>query len=220
MRRGEIMRILQSRGALDQFQELQRDAARQDAETESIRQRFQAAEQLEGSKTELEIERAKLTQRLRMDLDEQKDVVIEAITTFERVSHALYEQAGSLQFTPTENGLRTEIRIQGQLSRGIQNMQIVCFDLMLMQLSSKRNIGPGFLVHDSHIFDGVDERQVSHALQLGAEIAEECGWQYFITMNSDDVPSAFNNGFSLDKHVLPVRLTDATDNGGLFGFRF
>ena len=147
-RRGEIMRILQSRRALDQFQELQRDAARQDAETESIRQRFQAAEQLEGSKTELEIERAKLTQRLRMDLDEQKDVVIEAITTFERVSHALYEQAGSLQFTPTENGLRTEIRIQGQLSRGIQNMQVVCFDLMLMQLFSKRNIGLGFLVRE------------------------------------------------------------------------
>ena len=219
-RRSEIMRILQSRGALDQFQALQKEAARQDAETETIRQRFQAAEQLEGTKTELDIERARLVQRLRRDLDEQRGRVSEAITTFETISHALYEEAGSLTLNPTENGLRTEVRIQGQLSRGIQNMQVFCFDLMLMKLCSTRNFGPGFLAHDSHIFDGVDERQVARALQLGAETAISCNWQYVVTMNSDDVPSEFPPGFDFNRHVLPIRLTDATDDGGLFGFRF
>jgi uncharacterized protein YydD (DUF2326 family) len=35
-RRSEIMRVLQSRGALDQFQSIQREASRQDAQTEAI----------------------------------------------------------------------------------------------------------------------------------------------------------------------------------------
>lgn len=219
-RRGEIMRMLQSRGALDQFQGLQQEATRQDAETEAIRQRFQAAEQLEGTKTELEIERARLVQRLRRDLDEQRERVADAIATFESVSSALYEEAGSLTLAPTDNGLEAEVRIQGQRSRGIQNMQVFCFDLMLMKLCAARQIGPGFLVHDSHLFDGVDERQVARALQLGAETAIACGWQYFVTLNSDNVPHEFPTGFDFHQHVLPLRLTDATEDGGLFGFRF
>jgi uncharacterized protein YydD (DUF2326 family) len=221
-RRAEIMRVLQSRGALDQFQHLQQEASRQQAETETIRQRFQAAEQLEGASTELEIERARLVQRLRRDLDEQGARVREAITTFESVSRALYEDehAGSLTLEPTNNGLNLEIRIQGQGSRGIQNMQVFCFDLMLMKLCSARRIGPRFLVHDSHLFDGVDERQVARALQLGAETAEACGWQYLVTLNSDDVPTSFPGQFNFAQHILPVTLTDQTENGGLFGFRF
>src|SRR5258705_9960023 len=44
-----------------------------------------------------------------------------------------------------------------------------CFDLMLTEMNIRRGRGPGFLIHDSHLFDGVDERQVAKALQLGAE---------------------------------------------------
>jgi uncharacterized protein YydD (DUF2326 family) len=47
-------------------------------------------------------------------------------------------------------------------------MQIFFFDLMLTEISLKSGPGPGFLIHDSHLFDGVDERQVAKALQLGA----------------------------------------------------
>lgn len=219
-RRAQIMRALQSRGALDQFQTIQQEAARQESLTESIRQRFQAAEQLEGLKTELEIDRARIMQRLRRDLFEQKARVTEAIATFEAISKALYEDAGSLTLDPTENGLKIDVRIQGKRSRGIQNMQVFCFDLMLMKLCASKNIGPGFLIHDSHIFDGVDERQIARALELGAEAASACGWQYIVTMNSDDVPSEFSRDFNFQKYVLPIRLTDDKEDGGLFGFRF
>ncbi len=38
-------------------------------------------------------------------------------------------------------------------------------------------------------------------------------------MNQDQVPrDAFRAGF--DSHILDVRLTDATEDGGLFGLRF
>jgi uncharacterized protein YydD (DUF2326 family) len=220
-RRCEIMGMLQSRGALDQFQKLQQEASRQDAETEDIRRQFAAAEKLDVVKTELEIERSRLLLRLRCDLAEQSSRVRDAISTFESMSRALYDRdAGNLTFNPTQRGLRTEVRIQGQRSKGIQNMQVFCFDLMLMKLCSARDIGPRFLVHDSHLFDGVDERQVARALHVGAETAAACKWQYLVTLNSDAIPRDLPKGFDLAQHLLPVRLTDRGEDGGLFGFRF
>ena len=99
-------------------------------------------------------------------------------------------------------------------------MQIFCFDMMLMRLCAKRGIGPGFLIHDSHLFDGVDGRQVISALRVGAETAEELGFQYIVTMNEDDAFKDKEEGFDLNDYILGIKLTDATEDGGLFGIRF
>ena len=219
-RRAEIMGILKSHGALDQFLKLQGELGRLESEVESLRQRFEAAEQLEGTKNELEIERNRLTIRLRRDFAEQKDRLDEAIIAFEETSQRLYEAAGSITIDETSNGPSFKFQMQGQRSKGIKNMQIFCFDMMLMRLCAKRRMGPGFLIHDSHLFDGVDGRQVISALRLGAEISEKLGFQYIVTMNEDDAFKETIAGFDLNNHVLPMRLTDATEDGGLFGIRF
>ena len=219
-RRAEIMGILRSHGALDQFLKLQGALGRLESEVESLRQRFEAAEQLEGTKNELEIERNRLTIRLRRDFAEQKDRLAEAIVAFEETSQRLYESAGSMTVDETSNGPMFKFPMQGQRSKGIKSMQIFCFDMMLMRLCHKRQIGPDFLIHDSHLFDGVDGRQVISALRLGSEISQELGFQYIVTMNEDDAFKETIEGFDLNDHVLPTRLTDATEDGGLFGIRF
>lgn len=219
-RRAEIMGILKSHGALDHFARLQGEAGRLEAEVESLRQRFEAAEQLEGTKNELEIERHRLTLRLRRDFSEQKGRLAEAIIAFEETSKRLYESAGSMTVEETSNGPVFQFPMQGSRSKGIKNIQIFCFDLMLMRLCAKREIGPGYLIHDSHLFDGVDGRQVISALKLGAETASELGFQYIVTMNEDDAFKEKTDGFDLREHVLPVVLTDAKEDGGLYGFRF
>jgi uncharacterized protein YydD (DUF2326 family) len=219
-RRGEILGILRSHGALEQFLKLQGELGRLESEVESLRQRFEAAEQLDGTKNELEIERNRLTIRLRRDFTEQKDRVAEAIVAFEETSQRLYESAGSMTIDETSNGPMFKFPMQGQRSKGIKNMQIFCFDMMLMRLCAKRRVGPGFLIHDSHLFDGVDGRQVISALRLGAEISSELGFQYIVTMNEDDAFKETIDGFNLNDYVIPTRLTDATEDGGLFGIRF
>lgn len=219
-RRAEVMTVLKTHGALDQFSKLQAAAARKEAEVESLRQRFEAAEQLEGTENELELERNRLTLRLRRDFAEQKERLSEAILAFEETSKRLYESAGSMTVEETANGPLFQFPMQGSRSKGIKNMQIFCFDMMLMRLCAKRGIGPGFLVHDSHLFDGVDGRQVVSALKVGAETAKELGFQYIVTMNEDDAFKERVDGFNLRDHVLPVVLTDAKEDGGLFGFRF
>ena len=219
-RRAEVMNLLKSHGALDQFSKLQAETARKEAEVESLRQRFAAAEQLEGTKNELDIERNRLTLRLRRDFAEQKERLSEAILAFEETSKRLYESAGSMTVDETSNGPQFQFPMQGSRSKGIRNMQIFCFDMMLMRLCAKRGVGPSFLVHDSHLFDGVDGRQVVSALKVGAETAEELGFQYIVTMNEDDAFKETTGGFDVHDHVLPVVLTDAKEDGGLFGFRF
>jgi len=46
------------------------------------------------------------------------------------------------------------------------------------------------------------------------------GFQYIVTMNEDDAFKEEIDGFDIRKYVLPVELTDAKDDGGLFGIRF
>ncbi|WP_420208745.1 ABC-three component system protein [Candidatus Electronema sp. JC] len=219
-RRAVVMNLLKSHGALEQFSMLQTETARKTAEVEALRQRFAAAEQLEGTKNELDIERISLVLRLRRDFDEQKDRLDEAILAFEATSKRLYESAGSINLEESSNGPKFHFPMQGARSKGIKNMQIFCFDMMLMRLCAKRGIGPGFLVHDSHLFDGVDGRQVVSALKAGAETAEELGFQYIVTMNEDDAFKETTDGFNVRQHILPVVLTDAKEDGGLFGCRF
>jgi uncharacterized protein YydD (DUF2326 family) len=219
-RRSVVMGVLQSHGALDQFSQLQGEAGRMEAAVESLRQRFEAAEQLEGTKNELEIERNRLTLRLRRDFAEQRTRLSEAILAFEETSKRLYESAGSMTVEETSNGPVFKFPMQGSRSKGIKNMQIFCFDMMLMRLCAKHGMGPGFLIHDSHLFDGVDGRQLISALKVGAETAAELGFQYIVTMNEDDAFKETVAGFNLRDHVLPTDLTDAKEDGGLFGFRF
>lgn len=219
-RRATVMNILRSHGALDHFAQLQKELTRLESEVEHLRQRYVTAERLETGKTDLDLERQQLLLRLRRDYQEQSDVLRKVILAFEEVSEALYEVAGNLVIDAGLNGPQFDVKIQGKRSGGISNMQIFCFDMMLMKLCAERGIGPGFLFHDSHLFDGVDERQVAKALHIGAENAERFGFQYIVTLNQDAVPSELPPGFDIHEYVVPTHLTDAKEDGGLFGIRF
>ena len=220
-RRRQVMELLRSGGALEHYTTLREELGRVEGESELLRRRLETAERLESTKIELDMERAKLVKALRDDIRERGEIVREAILSFEELSESLYERAGSLTIADTPNGPGFEVHIDAERSRGITNMQIFCFDLMLTEIRARRGRSPGFLIHDSHLFDGVDERQVAKALQLGAEKADAIGFQYIVTMNSDSVPKeGFRSGFDVKDHILRTRLTDATETGGLFGFRF
>jgi uncharacterized protein YydD (DUF2326 family) len=99
-------------------------------------------------------------------------------------------------------------------------MEIFCLDLTLFKVVTKQLGGPGFLIHDSHLFDGVDERQVASALLLGQRAAGY-NLQYIVTMNPDIFGRLpLTKEVERSKVVLSTRLSDETETGGLFGFRF
>jgi uncharacterized protein YydD (DUF2326 family) len=219
--RHNILTTLQGRGALEDFVRLQGQLALLEAQAASLRERFKAAEALEGQSTQLDIDRSNLKQRLQEDYRERQSILDRAILIVAETISELYDdRAGRFVVEVTENGPEFKISIEGDRGGGISSMEIFCFDLTLFRITSKRFDGPGFLIHDSHLFDGVDERQVARALIVGQQAAAKSG-QYIVTMNSDVFDRLpFPEGFERNSFVLPTRLSDETETGGLFGFWF
>lgn len=116
--------------------------------------------------------------------------------------------------------MRIQPHIDSDGSVGIGSMVLFCFDLTVNTLAHRAGRAPDFLVHDSHLFDGVDDRQLAAALLLAAEVAEREEIQYLITLNFDDLGKARRRGFDAEPYLLHQHLTDQYNSGGLFGFRF
>lgn len=210
----EIMAILRPHGAIEQRVALESELRKLAGELANLNQQLNDAESSENRKSELQLKRNQLERQLTVNLREQRSELDLAILAFERVAQQLYETSGELIIRPTNNGPEFQVRMRADKSKGITNMEIFAFDMMLMIVCAHRNISPGFLIHDSHLFDGVDKRQIHKALRVGSELADEYDFQYIVTMNSDVEPRGF------EKCRINTELTDATENGGLFGIQF
>ena len=220
--RSEILRNLEGKGALDDFLTLQRELAECDAQAATLRERFKAAELLEGEATKLDIDRGNLKRRLQEDHQTRNASLTEPILIIAEAIAELYDdRTGRFVIDATENGPEFRISIEGDRGGGISNIEIFCFDLALFKVVTRRYGGPGFLFHDSHLFDGVDERQIAGALLLGQKVSQGKGLQYIVTMNSDIFDRLpLSKSIDVKNVVLKTRLSDTTEDGGLFGFRF
>lgn len=210
----EIMTILQPHGAIDQQQQLQKELIKLAGRIEQLKNDFDKAERFEQRSIELELQKNQLELRLQQNFREQRKDLEEASLAFTQVAEKLYQTGGQLNILTSNNGPEFEIIMHGDKSGGIGNMRIFAFDMMLMQICAKRGIGSGFLIHDSHLYDGVDTRQIGIALSVASQLADEYDFQYIVTMNSDNIPQGF------EQYYVDIELTDKTETGGLFGFRF
>jgi uncharacterized protein YydD (DUF2326 family) len=219
--RARFMDILNTHGALEEYTKLQRLYTETVSQLKEIEQKIKDLKRIEQEKSKLAIEQELLLQRARSDLEERHAQTNRAIDLFNSNSEALYEAPGNLVIDiqpPTGYQFKVEIERSG--SQGIGSMKVFCYDLMLAQLWAGKPRSPGILVHDSTIFDGVDERQRALALELAAEESQKRGFQYICTLNSDMIPwQEFSPGFDFTRFVR-LSLTDATDDGCLFGIRF
>jgi uncharacterized protein YydD (DUF2326 family) len=218
--RAELMQLLATHGALEEYTRLERLHM---ANVQSLRQleaQIAQVRQLQQGKSAFRVEQETLQQRAQLDYDARRIQRDQAIKLFTDNSQALYAAPGNLIIDITENGFRFDVEIERSDSQGIGNMKVFCYDVMLACLWAQHEPTPGFLVHDSTIFADVDERQVALALELAARRAEEFGFQYICTLNSDAVPwDEFSPGFDFEAHVRR-RLTDASEDGSLLGTRF
>ena len=220
--RSSIMGVLTGRGALDDFMRIQQNFAELEAAAAMLRERYKAAEVLEGEATQLDIDRGNLKRRLQEDHQSRSAILDEAILIIAEAISELYEdRSGRFVVEATDNSPEFKISIEGDRGGGIANMEIFCFDLALLKIVTKRFGGPEFLIHDSHLFDGVDERQIARALVLGAQATRDKGLQYIVALNSDIFNRLpLSEEIDREEIVIKTRLSDETETGGLFGFRF
>ena len=217
-----VLSTLASGGALDSLTMLQRQLGQSEAELAQLRARFQAAQDVESSARTIRAQEAELAQEVTADLNEREQQVTEAVVLFRDFVSELYsgEREGRLEIAPGTNSLRITPTIAGGESGGIGHMAIFCFDLAVWVTAHRAGRAPDFLIHDSHLFDGVDARQIARALNLGSRIADEERLQYIVTLNSDDLNKAREHGKDPAPFVIDPVLSDDAPEGRLFGFEF
>jgi len=219
--RAGVLRALDGAGALEDFKELQRQHAEAESRAAMLQEQLRIAEQIETEKTQIEIDILQLQQRLQQDLHDRHEILEEAQRLLLEFSSQLYnDRDASLQVEATRNGPSIQLHIPGDRGGGVHSVEIFLLDLVLFQLCSAR-LGTGrFLIHDSHLFDGVDERQVARCLLLGRDASWTFHGQYIVTMNSDVFSKLPESLWpEKDRYVVATRITDEP-TGGLFGLRF
>ncbi|MEP1079329.1 DUF2326 domain-containing protein [Leptolyngbya sp. PL-A3] len=217
--RAARLEVLQTHGALEEHTRLQELYLETRSNLNDINQRIDELRKVEEGKSSLRIEKELLKQRTRRDYEERHAQAERAIALFNSNSQALYDAPGTLAINVGSAGFQFNVEIERDRSEGIGKMKIFCYDLMLAQLWSQRELSPNILIHDSTLFDGVDERQVALALELAARESERLGFQYICALNSDMVPSTdFSPGFNF-KSFVRLRLTD-DEGGNLLGVSF
>ncbi len=201
--------------------DLERQAADLKVQIPRIRDVDERRSQLKG-----EIDR--IVDLIGLDVIERAEARTAATRLFAEISRELYDEPGELSVTRSKGvgGLVIDTNIRGKKSGGKSHMQVFCFDLMLAIIAKQHSKFPGFMVHDSHIFDGVDGRQIGLALEVARRKCKEHNIQYIVAMNSDDLDkikaeeaSSGEKIFDVDPHVNSTRLSD-DEFGGLFGVRF
>ena len=221
-RRRELLLILQTHGALEEYFKIQQRLLEKQQALNAVTEKIKSLQKFEEGKSDLKIEKEDLLKKMRRDYNERKKIVDKAIAVFNKNSEFLYDEPGNLVIDVKDTGYKFRIDIKRSGSHGIDRMKVLCYDLTLAQIKSSSKLGIDFLIHDSSIFDGVDERQVAKGLERAYTLSNEFGFQYICTLNSDTIPyKDFSLGFKnkFDASIR-LRLDDSTEEGGLFGFRF
>lgn len=223
--RSQIMQLLNETVALDTFLSIQRNLAKQEADVADLERRLEAANSISTISNTIKLRTAELVASVRTELNERDDRLNESISLFGELGAEIYtDREASLLVAPTAKGLLgVEPRISGDASTGVRSVETFMLDVVCTTAAINVGRAPRILVHDSHLFDAIDGRQVASCLNIGARLAEEHGFQYVVTLNSDflaTVEAQSDGAFDAEPYMLSTRLTDETEAGGLFGFRF
>ncbi|WP_371566836.1 ABC-three component system protein [Streptomyces canus] len=223
--RSQVMQILEETVALDTFMSLQRDLAKQEANIADLERRLEDANSISTINDKVKLRTAELIASVRTEMNERDDTLDESISLFSELGAEIYtDREASLLVSLTPKGiLSVKPHISGDASIGVRSVETFMLDVVCTIAAIKAGRGPRILVHDSHLFDAIDGRQVASCLNIGARLAEQHGFQYIVTLNSDfiaTVETQSDGAFDAEPYILSTRLTDEDDAGGLFGFRF
>lgn len=219
-KRADLITILDTHSALDEYSYIQNRQSEVKRKLENVKMAVDRLNKFEESKSNLKIKLEELLQNARMDLIERSEIVDKAVSLFNQYSKYLYANAGTLSISVEKGGYKYKVDIKSSESQGISYMKVFCYDLTFTAIQAE-HFHSLFLIHDSTIFDGVDERQRAKALELAYRESNARGYQYICTINSDNVPySEFSEGFK-EKFNDSIRLTlkDGDEKGSLLGFR-
>ena len=219
IKRAEILEILSTHGALDEFTVLQERLIEKKGKLESVKSKIADIKDMSLRRQEVKEDKIELESKIQRDYEQTRPQWEKTVAGFSENSQALYNESGNLIINYSDNGYSFDVEIPRSNSEGVGKMKIFCYDLMLVEQFSDKGL-INFLVHDSTLFDGVDARQTAFALELAHKKAIDNGFQYICAFNSDMLPmEEFSEDFDVQKYVR-LKLDDKEPGDSLLGFRY
>lgn len=229
--RSSLMLLLRESVALETYLAGQASLTTLNAEIAGIEDRLRMAERFENLGGEREAKAVETKRRMRLEVTEQESLLDQARALFSDLAAEIYGHGTGktkrasldLGVSPKQGNFLVNPEISADGSAGISSVKTFIMDMVTMCMAQKSGHSPGFLVHDSGLFDPVDSEQIASCLNIGSRLADEWGFQYVVTMNSDDLRSAIvdsGGAFDEEPHLLKLRLSDQEDEQKLFGFAF
>lgn len=216
-RRQGLLRQLSSGGAIEDLLGLQQRIADTQARLSMLDEAIATVRNVSSEREALRLRQATSRRDAHTDLDRNRKFLDQVNSRFSQLIRELYNRAASITVGIDDLGYKLTVRVQGQSSTGITKMQLMTFDLTLMELS-RRDRHPHFLIHDSTVYGDVDPRQVATALEQARQTASVDGNQYIAMLNTNDVPADVAADEWYPRAVRRTILD--TDVGGAFGVEF
>ncbi|MFC1691781.1 DUF2326 domain-containing protein, partial [Nanoarchaeota archaeon] len=151
-------------------------------------------------------------------ISEAEELISKIVLIFEEVFRSLVNVSGILsigikdKYKVDDHIFEFSIKSTRDSSPGIGRGKIFSYDMALLfhNINIERAY-PYFIIHDG-IFNGVDPRTVSNALDYLDKKSEDTSFQYILAINTDQLPDKFN-----DAKYETMKIPD-TDS--LMGFQF
>lgn len=227
-KRADNMQILKTHNAMDEYNQLQSRNTILKSQLHAIESHIANIRRIENGLNDNKIKMLDLLQEAQQDLEERTVQKTLAMQTFAEIAEHLYadilqnEKIGlSIDFN--ENGYKFNAFIGKDNSSGRSSMKVFDYDMTIMKIKNQLNNNlPGFLIHDSDIYDPVDERQIARALHYADMLTTKMDTQYICAINSDRINMEyFDVKFKEKFYKECVRLVlKDTNDGGLLGFKF
>jgi uncharacterized protein YydD (DUF2326 family) len=221
--RASVMRLLKETVALDTFLDAQQSLVELEAEVADLDRRLSSAVSINNIDTRVRMRTAEAAAAVRSEIEQNSEALEKPISLYNELGSEVYsDREAKLLISSTNKGvLRVEPQIAGDASDGIRGVETFLLDMVCVVTALEAGHAQPILVHDSHLFDAVDHRQIASCLKIGARLASEKGFQYIVSLNSDVLASVEEEGaFDHSEFMVKLSLTDSTTDGGLFGFRF
>lgn len=221
-RRADIMNLLNDSMALETFRSAERELTELDALVVDLERKLEIVQSVSDAGLRLRAMMSEAEASVRTEIEDPALPLESAIVLFQQLGEEIYSDRNvTLLIEATRKGiLKVDPKIDGDASAGILGVKIFLLDMVCAVTAMQLGRAPRILVHDSQLFDSMDDRQIASCLNIGARLADKKEFQYIVTLNSDRLAAAEAEGFDRRKYVIEPVLTDAGEEGGLFGFRF
>ncbi len=226
-----ILKGLDSKGALEEYNSINERIRTIDAEVQELEKYKTILEGFKNDEVDLELKNAKIKADSIKYLNKEKKYLSTIESKFRVLVKRFYKNhGGSFKVTTTKDAkylFNIDVHVPRDGSQGINEVKIFCYDFLLYELNTDLL---NFIAHDGCIFSEMDPRQKSMILKVALEYIHKNNLQYFINIGQASLEEILDEKEKLNiltneekseiKNSVILKLYDKDPKEWLFGTSF